>query len=103
LSDSPGIGLGQRLTHSITSSLDLHCISQKPAISSLVSLKGPSVTVRLLPENLTRAPLELGCRPSPASMTPALASSSLYLPISSRSFVSGITPASESLVALTIT
>ena len=30
---------------------------------------------------LTRAPLELGCKPSPASITPALVSSSLNLPI----------------------
>ena len=36
-------------------------------------------------------------------MTPALTSCSLNLPMSSRSFVSGITPASESFVALTIT
>src|SRR5882672_2074794 len=35
-------------------------------------------------------------------MTPALTSSSLNLPISVRSFSSGMTPASESLVALTI-
>src|SRR5208283_1458817 len=33
-----------------------------------------------LPENLTRAPLELGWRPSRASRTPAFMSSSLYLP-----------------------
>src|SRR6267154_1967251 len=35
-------------------------------------------------------------------MTPALTSSSLNFPISVRSFSSGMTPASESLVALTI-
>ena len=29
-------------------------------MSSFVSEKGPSITVRLLPENLTRAPFELG-------------------------------------------
>src|SRR5687767_12633182 len=78
-------------------------MSQKPAISSLVSENGPSITVRLLPENLTRAPFELGWRPSPASITPAFASSSLYLPMSARIFRSGRTPASESLSAFTIT
>ena len=61
------------------------------------------MTVRLSPENLTRAPFELGCSPSPASIMPALTSSSLYLPISVRICSSGITPASESLVAFTIT
>src|SRR5262245_24551072 len=94
-------GLGQRLTHSIASSLDFTCHSQKPAISSLVSAKGPSITLRLLPENLTRAPLELGWSPSPASITPAFTSSSLNLPISVRSCWFGMTPASESYVALT--
>src|SRR5213075_2863577 len=74
-----------------------------PAISSLVSAKGPSMTVRLVPENLTRAPLELGWSPSPASITPAFTSSSLYFPIAVRSSVLGITPASLSLLALTIT
>ena len=87
---------GQRLTHSIASSFDFTCHIQKPAISSLVSAKGPSITVRLAPENLTRAPFELGWRPSPASMTPALTSSSLNLPISASSFSFGRTPASES-------
>ena len=48
-------------------------------------------------------PLELGWRPSPASMTPALTSSSLNFPMSVRSFSLGITPASEFLVAFTIT
>ena len=33
---------------------------QKPAISSFVSANGPSMTVRFLPENRTRAPFELG-------------------------------------------
>ena len=97
------MGLGQRLTHSIASSFDFTCQSQKPAISSFVSAKGPSITVRFPPENLTRAPFELGWSPSPASITPAFTSSSLNFPISVRSFSSGRTPASESLSALTIT
>src|SRR5689334_20655500 len=57
---SPGIGLGQRLTQSIASCFDLHFQIQKPATNSFVSVNGPSVTVRLLPENFTRAPFELG-------------------------------------------
>ena len=56
-----------------------------------------------LPANFTRAPFRLGCRPSPASITPAFTSSSLNLPMSARSFWSGMTPASESSVARTIT
>jgi hypothetical protein len=50
-----------------------------------------------------RLPLLLGCSLSPASMTRALASSSLNLPISAMTFSSGIIPASDSFVALTIT
>jgi hypothetical protein len=60
------------------------------------------MTVRLDPENLTRAPLELGCRPSPASNMPAFAISSLNFSISVSSRSLGITPASESLLAFTI-
>ncbi len=72
-------------------------------MSSLVSANGPSTTVRLAPENFTRAPAEDGFRPSPARMTPALTSSSLNLPMSASSFASGIAPASDSLLALTMT
>src|SRR3954471_17844568 len=68
-------------------------------MSSLVSAKGPSTTVRFVPENFTRAPLELGWRPSPANITPAFTSSSLYLPISVSIFSSGSTPASVFLSA----
>jgi len=56
-----------------------------------------------LPAKRTRLPLALGCKPSPASITPALTSSSLKSPIALSSASLGITPASESLVALTIT
>src|SRR6266851_2584208 len=94
---------GLRLSHSTASSMDLTCHSQKPAISSLVSVKGPSMTVGFSPEKRTRLPLELACSPSPASMTPAFTSSSLYLPIFVRISVLGRMPASESLLALTIT
>src|SRR5206468_11797836 len=77
--------------------------SQKPATSSFVSANGPSITVRSSPSNLTRAPFELGCSPSPASITPALVSSSLYFPVAVRSSLLGRMPASEDLVALTMT
>ena len=66
----------------------------------MVSANGPSITLRSPPENATRTPLELGCSPSPASITPALTSSSLKLPISVSSSWLGITPASLSSVAL---
>src|SRR5215211_8806458 len=61
------------------------------------------MTVRWGPSKATRAPLADGCNPSPANMMPALTSSSLYVPIASRSSVEGMTPASLSSVALTIT
>src|SRR3954452_23408633 len=69
---------GAFLTHSKTSSREETSRIQKPAMSSLVSAKGPSTTV-VWPSlsKRTRAPFELGCRPSPASMTPAFTSSSL--------------------------
>src|SRR2546425_10220354 len=54
------------------------------------------MTVRSLPLKRTFAPLEVGCRPSPASITPDLTSSSLYFVIASRSSVLGISPASDS-------
>ncbi len=102
MTESSSMGLGQRLTHSMASSREPTCHSQKPATSSLVSAKGPSTTVRLSPENTTRAPFELGCRPSPARSTPAFMSSSLYVPISVMSCSLGMTPASLSAVALTM-
>src|SRR5262245_63979286 len=55
------------------------------------------------PEKRTRFPFLLGRRPSPASMTPALTSSSLNLPMSLNSFSEGSIPASEFFVAFTIT
>src|SRR3954463_13143754 len=88
----------------MASARDLTRKIEKPAMSSLASVKGPSMTVRDLPENLTRAPLELGWRPSRASRTPAFMSSSLYLPISAMSCGSGRAPAfSVSGVALAMT
>jgi hypothetical protein len=49
-----------RLAHSIASSMVFTCHIQKPQINSFDSVKGPSITVSLPLENLTRAPLELG-------------------------------------------
>src|SRR6185369_10579261 len=89
--------------HSMASSYERHCQSQNPATSSLVSVNGPSTTVRLLPENLMRAPWELGFSPSAASRMPAFTSSSLYFPIAVSSSVLGNLPASLSALALSIT
>src|SRR5438105_13845775 len=80
-------------------------ISSGTASSRLSALglgEGPSITVRFAPENLTRAPFELGCSPSMPSSTPAFTNSSLYLPMSVSSFSLGMTPASVFLSALTI-
>src|SRR6516164_8566017 len=82
----PGTGSGQRLIHSIASSFEFTWNIQNPAISSLSSGNGPSITVRLPAENLTRVPFELGCRPSPASNPPAFVSSSLYFNHSGNQF-----------------
>src|SRR5579862_7389203 len=70
---------GLRLSHSTASSTERTCQIQKPATSSLVSAKGPSVMVGLPVVKVTRLPEELGLSPSPASMMPALTSSSLNL------------------------
>src|SRR3954452_874479 len=53
--------------------------------------------------NRTRLPCEEARRPSPASMTPALTSSALNLPISFSSSVVGISPASDRSFAFTST
>jgi hypothetical protein len=66
-------------------------------------MNGPSITVRLAPENLTRAFFELGWSPSIASNMPAFTSSSLNFPISVSSPSSGKAPASVSLLALITT
>src|SRR5262245_28293988 len=87
----------------MASSIDLTFHSQNPATSSLVSANGPSTTALLPPEKVTRFPFELGCSPSPASITPAFTSSSLNLPMSAKSFSLPMTPDSDSLFALTMT
>src|SRR5206468_1718735 len=71
-------------------------------MSSFASAKGPSTTVRFVPVYLTRQPFELACRPEASSSTPACCSSSWYFAISPSIFSCGMTPASESLVALTM-
>jgi hypothetical protein len=95
--------LGHFFAHSTASSIDAHCQIQNPAISSFVSANGPSETVRDVPENFTRFPLELGCSPSPACITPAATNVSLYAVMSDSNCSLGITPASELLSAFTIT
>src|SRR6478609_4386399 len=92
-----------RRAHSTASSIDFTCQIQKPATSSLVSLNGPSRNERPAPLNTMRLPLELGCSPSPASITPAFTSASLKFIISRKSRSLGILPDSESLLALTNT
>jgi hypothetical protein len=70
---------------------------------SLVTANGPWLTPGCFPEYLIRAPFDVGCRPSPASMTPAFTISSLNLPIAVSISVLGITPASLFSSAFTIT
>ena len=94
---------GARLSHSTASSIDLTCQSQNPATSSFASVKGPSMTVRFAPENRTRFAFEVGWSPSPATRTPAFASSSLNFVMSASSFSSGRAPASEFASAFTST
>src|SRR3979411_2966768 len=76
---------------------------QKPETRSPVRVNGPRLTLGSFPEYLMRAPFDVGCRPSPASMTPAFTISSLNLPIAVSNSVLGITPASLFLSAFTIT
>src|ERR1035438_3006299 len=59
------------------------------------------MTVRCAPENRTRLPWEVGFKPPPPFMMPALKSSSLYLPIAAINSGSGMVPFSLSLLALT--
>src|SRR5258708_26003635 len=78
-------------------------MSQKAAERSLVTANGPWLTLGCFPEYLIRDPFDVGCRPSPASMTAAFTISSLNLPIAVSISVLGITPASLLLSAFTIT
>ena len=64
---------------------------------------GPFLTVRLLPEKATRAPLLLALRPPPSTKIPASINAWLNLPISATISALGSLPASLSFVALTIT
>src|SRR5215218_701670 len=66
-------------------------------MSSLDSANGPSVTVGRPPEKDTRAPREVGCRPSSASSTPASLSCWLKAPIASAASADGPSPYSASL------
>jgi hypothetical protein len=94
---------GAFFSQSSASAFDFTFQIQKPATSSLVSANGPSTTVRRSPSKRTRAPFELACSPSPASITPASTSSWLYLPIACNISALGSTPFSESRFAFTIT
>src|SRR5262249_46193088 len=83
---------GQRLAHSIASSLDFTWIIQYPPRTSLASAKGPSVTLGLPPANDTRAPIDGGGRPAARSRMPAFCSDSLYFIIASTALASGMVP-----------
>src|SRR5713101_4508456 len=85
------------------SALDFPWRSPNPPTSSLASLNGPSMTDDFLAAYRTRTPFELDARPSPPSITPDLMSSSLNVPISVSIFSSGIMPASDFSLLLTIT
>ncbi len=63
-------GVGQRFTQATASSMSLTSQSQKPATNPRVSVKGPSMTVRLGPSNTIRLPCEEALRPSAASKMP---------------------------------
>src|SRR5436309_586395 len=65
-----------------------------PAITTLASAKGPSVTLGFPRENETRVPIEGGWSPSSASSTPALVSASLYFVISATISALGMAPGS---------
>src|SRR5260370_36551410 len=69
-------------------------------MSSFDSVTGPSTTVRLPPENLTRAAAEVGFSPERSSRTPSFCSSSLYFPIAAKCASVGIWPASDCSDAL---
>src|SRR5690606_6222524 len=68
---------GHFLAHSIASCMVLTSIKVYPAISSLVSAKGPSITMGSPLLNSMRAPNSLGLRPLPSTQTPALIKASL--------------------------
>src|SRR5262245_43987502 len=86
----------------MASSSEFAWIRQKPATSSFVSANGPSVTMHFPLAQWTRMPFELGWSLPHSRSAPALTSASLNLAISDRVFSSGQTPASKSLLALTI-
>src|SRR5260370_42541179 len=68
---------------------------QKPAINSLDSVKGPSVTTRLPLDTRIRVPLELGWSPSAVSSTPAFAISWLNFLIAVTISAGGIAQSSS--------
>src|SRR5882757_11266571 len=69
------------LVKAMASSLDLTLMRAKPPTSSLASVKGPSVTLKLPLVRRTRAPSALGRQPSVARRMPDLKDSSISLPI----------------------
>ena len=66
----------------------------KPAISSLASANGPSMTRTWPPSTSTRAPGRARATPSPESSTPAIADSRMYSPMAAWASGDGLTPSS---------
>src|SRR3954469_4607341 len=86
-SPSPATAM-KRLHCSIACSFESASSNAKPAISSLDSANGPSVTLIFFPVFRTRAPNVLGKHPSVAMSSPDLVISSMSWPI--RSIISGV-------------
>ena len=97
------MGLGQRFTQATASSMSLTSQIQKPATSSRVAAKDPSMTVRQGPSKAIRLACALGLRPAAAIMTPDSTSSWLYWSIAFQASGVGGTPFSLSPVAFTNT
>jgi hypothetical protein len=84
----------------MASSFEPTSMTVNPAISSLASVNGPSITVELPSEKETRAPGELACSSSPERIMPASTGSSLYFPMAASSSSLGRAPRSVSSSAL---
>src|ERR1700682_1670376 len=84
----------------MASSLEFASRMAKPPITSLDSVKGPSVTASFPPDLRTRAPRALGRQPSVATSHPAFIPSSTKLPILIISSCDGGTPFSGLLYRL---
>ncbi len=81
----------KRVVHFNISVFDGASKMAKPPTTSLASVKGPSVTVTLPSESRTRAPAEVGCRPTPSTITqPALPASCTSWSMASKNALDGM-------------